>query len=58
MAYRLTDTAKWDDPWFIELKPNEKLLFNYLCDNCDTAGFYELSMKNFLESSIEGGLSD
>lgn len=45
MAYRFTDTDKWKDGWFIELKPKSKLMFNYLCDNCDMAGFFELSMK-------------
>jgi hypothetical protein len=46
MAYRFTNTDKWNDNWFIELKPNEKLLFDFLCDNCDIAGFYELSLRN------------
>lgn len=45
MAYRFTDTNKWHDEWFIDLPPLAKLLFNYLCDNCDSAGFFELSMK-------------
>lgn len=42
MAYRYTNTDKWSDSWFLGLKPIEKLLFNYLCDNCDIAGFIEL----------------
>jgi len=29
------------------LKPAEKLLFNYLCDNCDIAGFIELNIKRW-----------
>ena len=47
MAYRFTNTDKWSDAWFSELKPNEKLLFNYLCDNCDIAGFIELTPKKY-----------
>ena len=44
MAYRFTDTNKWHDAWFSSLKPLEKLLFNYLCDNCDIAGFIEINL--------------
>lgn len=45
MAYRFTDTVKWNDTWFCELKPLSKLLFLYLCDQCDIAGFLELNVK-------------
>jgi hypothetical protein len=45
MAYRFSDTGKWADEWFVDLSPLEKLLFLYLCDNCDIAGFYELSLR-------------
>lgn len=45
MAYRFTDTVKWNDTWFCELKPLSKLLFLYLCDQCDIAGFLELNIK-------------
>ena len=47
MAYRYSNTDKWDDAWFINLKPIEKLLFNYLCDNCDIAGFIEINIKTW-----------
>lgn len=43
MAKRFTSTEKWDDPWFCELSYRGKLLFCYLCDKCDIAGFYEKS---------------
>ena len=42
MAYRYSNTDKWNDSWFISLEPMEKLLFNYLCDNCNIAGFIEI----------------
>ena len=45
MAYRFSDTLKWSDSWFIELNSIEKLLFLYLCDNCDIGGFFELSLR-------------
>lgn len=62
MAYRYTDTDKWGDAWYSELKPLEKLLFNYLCDNCDIAGFIEILIKRWAieigddKSRIEGAL--
>lgn len=62
MAYRYSNTEKWVDLWFSELKPIEKLLFIYLCDNCDIAGFIELNIRRFAFDlgtdvrSIEGAL--
>ena len=47
MAYRYTNTNKWSDAWYSDLKPLEKLLFNYLCDNCDIAGFIEFVPKKW-----------
>lgn len=34
-----TETDKWKDDWFMSLQPIEKLLFIYLYENCDSAGF-------------------
>lgn len=45
MAYRFTDTDKWNDAWFSGLKPLSKLLFLYLCDQCDIAGFLEINIR-------------
>lgn len=62
MAYRFTNTDKWGDAWFSELKPIEKLLFTYLCDNCDIAGFIEVTIKKWAmdigsdKPQIEGAL--
>lgn len=39
---RFTDENKWSDKWFRSLKPAHKLVWLYLCDNCDIAGFYEV----------------
>lgn len=42
---RNTNTKKWDDVWFSELSPHAKLVFIFLCDNCDNAGVYEINRK-------------
>lgn len=45
MSFRFTDTEKWKDKWFRKLKAPEKLLFMYLMDNCDMAGFIEIDTE-------------
>jgi hypothetical protein len=47
MAYRFTNSDKWNDVWFLDLKPMSKMLFIYLCDNCDIAGFIEVNIKKW-----------
>ncbi len=64
MAYRFTNTDKWGDSWFSNLKVNDKLLFMYLCDECDVAGFIEINKAiwcahtgltlNALDGALEG----
>lgn len=62
MAYRFTNTDKWSDSWFYSLNNLEKLLFMYLCDNCDIAGFIEINMLKWCsdfrvkESELKGVL--
>lgn len=62
MAYRFTDTNKWGDSWFYKLKNLEKLLFIYLCDNCDIAGIIEVNERkwafdlNAKETEIEAAI--
>lgn len=43
---RVTNTNKWKDDWFLDLSPNGKLIFMFLCDNCDDSGFFNLSTKH------------
>ncbi len=42
MSKRFTETSKWDDPWFRELPGVQKLVFMYIIDRCDNAGFWEI----------------
>jgi hypothetical protein len=39
---RFTETDKWRDPWFRSLPPAEKLVFLFVIENCNNAGFYEI----------------
>ena len=43
---RFTDEKKWSDKWFRSLKPCHKIVWIYLCDNCDIAGFYEVDLES------------
>ena len=46
MSLRFTDTSKWADPWFLELPPMHKLIHQYLCDSCDCAGVWNVSLRD------------
>jgi len=66
MANRITDTNKWTKPWFRSLSPKHKLLWVFMCDNCDCAGVYhvDVDLLNFIIgdiysiSEIESALGD
>jgi len=56
-AKRLTDSNKWDDPWFMELENDYKLVWFYLLDKCDHAGIYKINLRllNFhTQANIKG----
>lgn len=42
---RFTTAEKWVDGWFSDLKPLDKLIFLYLTDRCDNAGFFEINKR-------------
>jgi len=54
-TFRQIHTRIWNDPWFQDLLPDEKILFIYLFSNERTAlcGLYELSLKTM---AFETGL--
>jgi len=54
MPNRFTVTEKWNDPWLRSRKPAAKLLWVYLCDVCDVAGFWEIDLER---AAFDTGLS-
>ena len=50
MAKRFTDTEKWKRPWFRALPIKIKLLWTYICDECDIAGvwYVDIDLASFL----------
>lgn len=42
---RFTETSKWEDKWFRALSPGNKLVFLYVVDRCDNAGFLEWDVE-------------
>lgn len=45
MSKRFTDTDKWKKPWFRKLKPVHKAFWQYLLDNCDKSGIWEVDFE-------------
>jgi hypothetical protein len=45
MAKRFTDSTKWNDNWFFNLKNEEKLAWIYILDTCDHAGIWEKNLR-------------
>lgn len=41
MKKRFADADIWQKEWFQEYSLKQKVLFKYICDNCDCAGVYE-----------------
>lgn len=53
---RQTNQNKWDQRFFTKLNQQEKLLWIYLNDNCDEAGFISVNWQRWSEDI--GGLDD
>lgn len=45
MAKRFTDTDKWKKSWFRELGAKYRDIWNYLVDQCDHAGIWEIDFE-------------
>lgn len=45
MAKRFTDTEKWKKPFIRSLKAPYKLLWLYVCDDCDHAGIWQVDLE-------------
>ena len=64
MASRFTQTEKWDDKWFRQLSPNAKVLYWYVWDKCNIAGFWEVDLEGALfhtkipQRGIEGAYKE
>lgn len=45
---RVTKSEKWKDTFFLNLKPIDKLVFIYLYENCDDAGFFDINFSKMI----------
>lgn len=45
MAKRFTDTEKWKKPFIRSLKAPYKLLWLYICDDCDHSGIWQVDLE-------------
>jgi len=57
MSKRYTHGEKWDNKWYRKLSPDAKLIYNFFCDRCDWAGFYDVDMDD-MEHKIGMGSYD
>ena len=48
MLYIYTATNKWADNWFLCLSSDAKVLFYYITEKCNNAGFYEIHKPTML----------
>ena len=64
MSKRDTVCEKWRDAWFRRLSPESKLVWIWLCDSCDIAGFIEVDLElaafetGLAPEKIEGAIKD
>ncbi len=45
MAKRLTDTDKWKDEWYLQLSNDDKIVWQWLLDNCNHAGILKRNVS-------------
>jgi hypothetical protein len=46
MPKRFTDTEKWKDDWYLSLTNDQRIIWQYLLDNCSIAGIIKISFKH------------
>ena len=46
MAKRFTDSEKWKDDWYLNLSNDNRIVWQYLLDNCTIAGVIKVSYKH------------
>lgn len=45
MSKRMTETGKWETPWFRKMSSKHKLLWGWLCDRCDSSGVIDVDWE-------------
>lgn len=45
MAKRLSDTNKWDDPWFLDLSSEYRQVWLFILDKCNLAGIWKVNKR-------------
>lgn len=45
MSKRFTDSDKWEDPWYMDLTPEEKLAYEYILDKCSNIGIWKPNFR-------------
>jgi hypothetical protein len=45
--HRFTDTEKWKEDWYCDLKGEYQKLWDYICDHCDNAGIWKPNRIDF-----------
>lgn len=64
MATRYVDTDRWKKKWFRKMPAGRKLVYMYIFENCDLAGFYEIDEAvmvlqiGLTASQIQGAIKD
>lgn len=56
MSKRFTDTEKWRKSWFRNLEPKMKCTWEFLRDNCDVAGVWEIDVDS-IEFHVKANVS-
>ena len=50
MAKRFVDTGRWGKVWFRKLGSQGRDVWNFITDNCDAAGVWEIDLEEGLSA--------